>query len=47
MNRPAKILVVDGQSASLRFTCRILEAAGYATLAAPSGAEALRLVGEY
>jgi PAS domain S-box-containing protein len=43
MNQPAKILVVDDQSAIQSATCRTLEAAGYATLAALEGKEALRL----
>jgi PAS domain S-box-containing protein len=46
MDQPVKILVVDDQCAILHATCRILEAAGYTTLAASSGAEALRLVSE-
>jgi PAS domain S-box-containing protein len=46
MDQPAKILVVDDQSALLRATCRLLESAGYNTLTAPTGAEALRLAGE-
>jgi CheY-like chemotaxis protein len=37
---------VDDQRTILRATCRLLESAGYATLTAPSGAEALRLAGE-
>jgi PAS domain S-box-containing protein len=43
MNQPAKILVVDDQSAIQGATCRTLEAAGYTTLAASEGKEALRL----
>ncbi len=46
MNQPAKILVVNDQSSTLRATCRLLESAGYSLLTAPSGAEALRLTGE-
>lgn len=47
MNQPAKILVVDDQSAIQRATCRTLEAAGNATLAASEGKEALRLARQH
>ncbi len=47
MNQPAKILVVNAQSSTLRATCRLLESAGYSLLTAPGGAEALRLTGEH
>jgi PAS domain S-box-containing protein len=40
----ARILVVDDDRAVLRSTTRLLDALGYATVAAASGAEALRLL---
>jgi PAS domain S-box-containing protein len=47
MNQPAKILVVDEKSTFLRATCRLLESAGYISIGAPTGAEALRLAAEH
>lgn len=40
------VLVVDDEAAVLRLTTRLLERAGYRVLAAPSGAEALKLLKE-
>ena len=43
-SEPATILVVDDDRDSREIAARLLEKAGYRTLRAPSGAEALRLV---
>lgn len=47
MNHRAKILIVDDDSAVLKTTRRTLESAGYETLGAQEGEEALRLALEH